>query len=237
MPKLSQGASAVLAEFIGTFLFTLTIPLATAGVGSMSPVPIGFMYAAMVFCFGYISGGHLNPAISFAALMSGKMRPFKFLCYCIAHTSAALLASFYAAIIIGVDFATPQALTLLTVWRTLLTEGVYSFALASVVLNCTYSRQKDNNFYGFAIGMTVLASAFAVDGFDNGAFNPAVATGVQLGRCMLAGHCEPLMMLWVFWAAPMGGSFLGAMFFNILDTQDKNGKPQEDAVHRLADFH
>jgi glycerol uptake facilitator-like aquaporin len=236
MPKLDLTGTRLLAEGLGTFLFVLTIPLASLGVGALAPIPIGFMLSAMTFCFGYISGAHFNPAITVATFLIGKMHIKRVAMYIAAQCGAAWLASLYAAIIVGVDMPTPQALDLVAVWRTVLTEVVYSFAVCSVLLHCMYSRQRKNNFYGFAIGMTVLSGSFAVGGFDSGAFNPAVATGTQLGLCMLSGTCKPLAMLWVFWAAPMAGGFLAAMFYNILDTAEP--KPaNQDEVNRIANFH
>ena len=166
VPRLSLHLTQLFCEFIGTFLFVLTIPLAGIGVGMLSPIPIGFMLSAMTFTFGYISGGHFNPAVSFSVLMIGKMKLVNVAKYTAIQCFAALMASFYAAIIVGVDMPTPTAVSLTAVWKTVMTESVYAFAVTSVVLHCMYSRQRGNNFYGFAIGMTVLSAAFAVGGFD-----------------------------------------------------------------------
>jgi glycerol uptake facilitator-like aquaporin len=235
LPKLNIAATRLVAEGLGTFLFVLTIPLATLGVGSLSAVPIGFMLSAMTFCFGYISGAHFNPAITVSVFFIGKIHIVRVGTYVAVQCLAALLATLYAAIIVGVDMPAPTAENLLEVWRAVLTEAVYSFALTSVVMHCTYSRQRRNNFYGFAIGMTALSGALSVGGFDSGAFNPAVATGTQLGKCMLSGNCQPLSMLWVFWAAPMLGGFLAALFYNILDTAEKKPAQRSD-VAELAAF-
>lgn len=234
--RLGGKGTRLLAELLGTFLFVLTIPLASLGVGSLSAIPIGFMLSAMTFSFAYISGAHFNPAITISAFFIGKIHVTRVVTYIIVQCIAALLATLYAAIIVGVDMPAPQARSLKAVWRAVLTESVFSFAVTSVVLHCMYSRQRKNNFYGFAIGMTVLSAALAVGGFDTGAFNPAVATGTQLGKCMLAQDCEPLAMLWVFWAAPAAGGFVASMFYNILDTAEKKEVKKED-VNRLASFH
>jgi len=237
MLKLNLAWTRLLAEFTGTFLFVLTIPLASLGVGKLSPIPIGFMLSAMTFTFGYISGGHFNPAITFAVVLIRKFKLSELWKYVLVQVFAYIMAGFYAAIIVGVNMPAPQALSLISVWKTVLTETVYSFAVTNVVLHCRYSRQRKNNFYGFAIGMTVLSAALAVGGFDSGAFNPAVATGTQFAMCTMAFNCAPLAMLWVFWAAPMAGAFLAAMFYNILDTGDKPVDPPRDNDNRLADFH
>ena len=56
------------------------------------------------------------------------------------------------------------------------------------------SRQKDNHFYGFAIGMTVLSGAMTVGSVSGGAFNPAVSTGLQLVKCVVASRCQAFFL-------------------------------------------
>lgn len=217
----SPLVSQIIAEFIGTFLFVLTIPLATLGVGSLAPLPIGFMLAAMSFSFGYISGAHFNPAITLAVFMNGKIALPKLILYTLSQIGAAFLASLYGVALVGLKIPVPSTdVGLAAVWRTILCETVYTFALASVVLHVNYSRQRNPAFYGFAIGMTVLSALFAVGGFTGGAFNPAVATGTQLVGC-IGGNCAPLALFWLYWVAPMGGSFLASVVYQILDTHDR----------------
>ncbi len=63
------------AEFIGTFFLVLTV--CVAGVleyaGSYAPIAIGAVLMVMVYAIGYISGGHLNPAVTFAVWIRGKL--------------------------------------------------------------------------------------------------------------------------------------------------------------------
>ncbi|PWV11106.1 putative aquaporin-like protein [Trypanosoma cruzi] len=217
----SPAMSEIVAEFVGTFLFVLTIPLASLGVGSLAPLPIGFMLAAMTFSFGYISGAHFNPAITFATFINGKIPFRKMFFYMISQILAAFLASLYGSAIVGLRIPVPSTdVALVSVWQAILCEMVYTFALASVVLHVNYSRQRSNEFYGFAIGMTVLSASFAVGGFTGGAFNPAVATGTQLVGC-IGGNCKPLIFFWIYWVAPLGGSFLASIAYQILDTHDR----------------
>ena len=56
-----------LAELVGTFLFILTI-LATGNF-----VAIGFSLAAIIYLIGNVSGANLNPAVTFAMFLSGKL--------------------------------------------------------------------------------------------------------------------------------------------------------------------
>ena len=56
-----------LVEFIGTFVFLSVI------VRTGEAIPIAIALACMIFFGGKVSGGHYNPAVSFAMAMSGKL--------------------------------------------------------------------------------------------------------------------------------------------------------------------
>lgn len=236
----SHSTSELVGEFVGTFLFVLTITLATIGIGSLAPLAIGFMLMAMVFTFGYITGGHFNPAITWATVVTRHTTMSKFIRYAVVQVLASIFATLYGTAMVGLDIPAPTTDTsLISIWQGLLYEGVYSFALACVVLHVGYSRQRTNSFYGFAIGMTVMSAGFAVGGFTGGAFNPAVATGIQLVAC-IGGNCAPLIFTWIYWVAPMAGAFLGGFVYNLLDTGDRrpegesNGgqsAPQQAILH------
>ncbi|AYU82733.1 AQP9 / aquaporin 2 [Leishmania donovani] len=217
---LSEFLSQLVAEFVGTFLLVLTITLASVGVGTLAPIPIGFMLAAMCFTFGYISGAHFNPAISFAVFINRKMTLRRTVMYIVVQLAGSFCASLYASAIIGLQIPAPVANgDLANTWQVLLCELVYTFALTSVVLHVCFSRQRSNDFYGFAIGMTLMAAGFSVGGFTGGAFNPAVATGTQLVLCVYK-NCDPLFYFWVYWIAPICGAFVASVIFQLLDTHE-----------------
>ncbi|KAG5494115.1 hypothetical protein JKF63_01950 [Porcisia hertigi] len=218
---LSEFLSQLLAELVGTFLLVLTITLASVGVSQLAPIPIGFMLAAMCFTFGYISGAHFNPAISFAVFLNRQMTLRRTVMYILVQLCGSFAASLYASAIIGLNIPTPVPNgDLVNIWQALLCELVYTFALTSVVLHVCFSRQRSNDFYGLAIGMTLTAAGFSVGGFTGGAFNPAVATGTQVVSCVYK-NCEPLRSFWVYWVAPFGGAFMASILYQLLDTQER----------------
>jgi len=75
------------AEFIGTFFLVLTV--CVAGVlgyaGPYAPIAIGAVLMVMVYATGYISGDHLNPAVSLAVWIRGKLPTREVLPYIIAQ--------------------------------------------------------------------------------------------------------------------------------------------------------
>jgi glycerol uptake facilitator-like aquaporin len=60
-------------------------------------------------------------------------------------------------------------------------QVIYTFLLCFVVLNVACSSaSKDNQYYGLAIGSVIICGGYAVGNISGGAFNPAVALGIDL---------------------------------------------------------
>jgi len=62
-------ATSYFAEYIGAFFFILAI-FASGG----NPLVIGAALALVIFLIASISGGHVNPAVSFAMYMNGSLK-------------------------------------------------------------------------------------------------------------------------------------------------------------------
>lgn len=78
--------AAVLAEFIGTFVFLLVILV----VGQPIPIVIGLL--AAILAFGNLSGGHMNPAVSTMMLAKGDINVMTWAMYVIAQVLGGLAA-------------------------------------------------------------------------------------------------------------------------------------------------
>jgi aquaporin Z len=98
----------------------------------------------------------------------------------------------------------------------MLAEFLFTFALAYVVLNtATAKGTSGNSFYGLAIGMTVMAGAFAVGGISGGAFNPAVAISITMMG--LASWSN----LWTFLVPEVAAAVLATLVFRFVNPADK----------------
>ena len=201
-----------IAEFIGTFFLVLTIGCTGigAGAGVIAPLAIGAVLMVMVFAGGHISGGHLNPAVTLGVFIRGKVKASDVLPYMIAQVLAAALAglivSKYLRAGIAVTPIAPHAS------HALLAEFLFTFALVYVVLNAaTAEGTSGNSFYGLAIGMTVMAGAFAVGDISGGAFNPAVAVGISLLGISSWSN------LWIYLVANFAAAIVAAIVFNAIN--------------------
>jgi len=172
-----------MVEFIGTFFLMLTIGLAVLVPGDfiIAPIAIGVVLMVMVYAGGYISGGHYNPAVSLAATIRGALGIKDCILYMITQFVSAYLASL---LVIGLAGGRANLIACpFSLWKVVIAEFLFTFALCYVVLTTATSNVSKNSYYGFAIGGTVLVGAFVVGGvLCYGAFNPAVAIGLMSMR-------------------------------------------------------
>lgn len=74
------GMESYLAELVGTFFFILSI-LASAGNAYI----VGIALAVVILLIGAVSGGNVNPAVSFAMYMKGMLSPMELGYYIVAQ--------------------------------------------------------------------------------------------------------------------------------------------------------
>jgi aquaporin Z len=200
------------AEFIGAFFLVLTV--CVAGVlgyaGPYAPIAIGAVLMVMVYATGHISGGQLNPAVTLAVWIRGKLPTREVLPYIIAQMLAGILAALVAKVFAKAGTAITPAV--FPFFPTVLAEFLYTFALCFVVLNvATAEANAGNSFYGLAIGSTVMVGAFTVGPISGAVFNPAVAAGL-----VTIGGFPPLSS-WSYYASELGGGLVAGLVFQALN--------------------
>ena len=203
-------------EFIGTFFLVLTvITTVLGGAGNLAPIAIGCSLMVMVYAGGHISGGHYNPAVTFAVWLRGKCPTSDVAPYVLAQLLGAFLGALAAAVLLGALGAEDALATRLNVGPSLLAEFLGTFALAFVILNvATAKGTEGNSYYGLAIGFTVLAMAYAVGGVSGGAFNPAVAVGISTAG--MAAWPD----IWIFLLANLAAGAAAAFVFKFVNGDD-----------------
>lgn len=205
-------------EFIGTFFLVLVVGmviLRPSDIAIAAPLAIGSILAVMIYAGAHVSGAHYNPAVSLALFMRDKKFPVRELViYWVVQFAAAVVAAYIAVHLKSSPKAqTPMELEM---WRALVAEFLFTFALCFVVLNVATAKETRNNaFFGFAIGFTVLAGAYAVGALSGAAFNPAVALGVTIMKLSFWSN------LWIFLVANFLGGACAAWVFN---ASHKNGE-------------
>ena len=197
-----------LTEFVGTFFLVLIIGL------SQNPLAIGFGLTVLVYMGAHISGAHYNPAVSFAMLLRKEINSSDFFKYLLSQILGAFAAAFLVAnmssnMVVQPDLQEPVAMILVA-------ELIFTYLLVFVILNvATHPNLDGNSFYGFAIGLTVMAGSFCVGPLSGGVFNPAVSIGPSLVD-IITGSGVSQYFVWYYLTAPMAGAVLAVIHFNYL---------------------
>jgi len=205
----------LITEFIGTFFLVLTVGMVIAGhKGDFAPIAIGSVLMCMIFAGAHVSGAHYNPAVTLAVLLRGRISLAEAIPYIIVQIVGGVAAAYIVMFFMpGADNIAPE---LANTTNALIAEILGTFALAYVVLNVATAKGTTGNmFYGLSIGFTVLSMAYALGGLSNGAFNPAVATGISLMKFVSWSN------FWVYLVGCFGGAALAALVFRINNPEDK----------------
>jgi aquaporin Z len=174
----------------------------------------------MVYMGGHVSGAHYNPAVTVALLLSCRSK-FGFTWvsvggYIAAQCVGGILAGLIGYGLTGAANVWSPAPGAPGIGPAFVAEVLYTFALASVVLNVATSKSTANGnaFFGFAIGMTVFVGAVSVGQISGCVLNPAVGTGIILTHALFGGGLKVLAGIWLYWLAPLtGGALAAAVYF------------------------
>src|SRR5580765_3866013 len=191
-------------EFIGTFA------LIFIGVGAIFNCPgnllaiafaHGLTIAVMVSATGAISGGHLNPAVTFGLLVGGKIEPRRAVAYWIAQLLGAIIAALMVAALLqsnemsGTDIVvkgTPSVGKGATPLQSIGIEAVLTFFLVFVVYGSAIDVRAPK-IGGLAIGLTVTLDILFGGPFTGAAMNPART----FGPALISGQWNHHYVYWV----------------------------------------
>jgi len=211
--------SKLVAEFIGTFTLifigvgAIAANHATNGALGLTGIALahGLAIAVMVSATAATSGGHLNPAVSFGALVAGHIRAGSAVAYIVAQCLGALAAAFLVKMAMptawldAVGMGTPALGDGVTIGQGFVMEAVMTFFLAFVVLG-TAIDDRAHKVGGLFIGLTVALDIMAGGPVTGAAMNPAR----HFGPALMGGGTQNM---WLYWVAPITGASLGALVY------------------------
>jgi len=160
-----------------------------------------------IYALGAISGAHLNPAVSFAFMLLRKESPGKMCGYMVTQILGGIAGGLsYAALFWEVFNLQPG--DGYGFFQTLFAEMLYTCMLVFVVLNVTGKKDGGNQYFGLAIGFSVVAGGYGAGAISGGCFNPAVAFGVDISSAAVGlGWCVVYMIFEFIGAAIAVGLF------------------------------
>lgn len=213
--------SKMLAEFIGTFTLVLFgCGAAVLGgfdnVGQLGiSIAFGGAIIAMAYGIGSISGCHVNPAVSLAAFIAGRMNGRDMVTYWVAQFAGALAAAAVLAVVsgqttnLGQNGFGPGYLGEFSMQSALIFEIVMTAIFVIVILGST-SEKAPAGFAGVAIGVTLAVIHIVGIQVTGVSVNPARS----FGPAVLVGG-PALAHLWLFFVAPAIGAVIGALLYRV----------------------
>jgi aquaporin Z len=216
--------SKLVAEFIGTFTLVFfgcgAAVLGAEHVGQLGiALAFGFAIIAMAYGIGPISGCHVNPAVSLAIFVAGRMSAKEMGLYWIAQflgatAGAAVLSCVVGGTLhgLGQNGWGPGYLGEFPVRAAFVFEVVMTALFVIVILGAT-GPGSSPGFAGVAIGITLAVIHIVGIQVTGVSVNPARS----FGPAVLVGG-QALAQLWLFFVAPAIGAVLGALLyrFNVL---------------------
>lgn len=179
---------ALLAEFIGTFSLIFVGVLVTFHLGAAPTglVGIAIAHGLAIGCLASataaVSGGHLNPAVSFGMFLAKRMDAKSALGYIVIQCLGGIAAGYSAAYLVGTPAAaagTPHLAPGFSVPQGIVAEAIATFFLVYVVLG-TAVDYRAPKMGGLFIGASVTMGILAIGPLTGGSINPArwVGSGV-----------------------------------------------------------
>lgn len=210
----------MVAEFIGTLVLVLVACGVAAVTGCVFPeagyvataLAFGLVIVAMAYSIGNVSGCHINPAVSIAMLVSGKMSVKDFIAYVVAQFAGAIAGAGILAYLMGSTAALGQnGLYDGDIVKSLVVEVILTFIFVIAILGVT-SKTENAGVAGIVIGLSLTLVHLLGIYFTGTSVNPARS----FGPALLVGG-EALANVWVFIVAPLVGGVLAALAYKFLD--------------------
>ncbi|XP_047446502.1 aquaporin-4-like [Mugil cephalus] len=220
---------AVSGEYLATLIFVLLGLGSTINwaAGKEKPPPadlvlislcFGLSIATMVQCFGHISGGHINPAVTAAMVVTRKLSLAKAVFYVVAQclgaiTGAGILYLVTPAAVRG-SFGVTTVNSDISLGHGLLVELLITFELVfAVFATCDPKRTDLGGSASLAIGLAVVIGHLFAIPYTGASMNPARSFGPAMVTLNFENH-------WVYWVGPVLGGILAGGLYEYLYCPD-----------------
>ncbi|CAL0322326.1 unnamed protein product [Lupinus luteus] len=213
---------ATLAEFVSTFIFVFAgqgsgLALdkiyidAALSAGELLALALAHAFAlfAAVSASMHVSGGHVNPAVTFGALIGGRISVVRAIYYWIAQLLGAIVAALILRLV--TNNMRPNSFHVspgVGAGHGLLLEIIMTFGLMYTVYATAIDPKRGTSgaLAPLAIGLIVGANILVGGPFDGACMNPALAFGPSLVGWRWHYH-------WIYWVGPFIGAALAALIY------------------------
>lgn len=209
---------AMAAEFIATFMLVFIGVGAIGAFGQIGGIAgpqllliglaHGLALAVGIVAVGRISGAHVNPAVTIAALLVGRIGLIKSTMYIVAQLGGAVVA------MVALDGSAYQSDSLglhqvgggLTTANAFVVEVILTFFLVFVVFATAMEKRGNVLLAPLAIGTVIALGHFVAIPLTGASMNPARSFGPALIHGNWTDH-------WLYWAAPITGAVIAAIVY------------------------
>ena len=199
------------AEFLGTFVLVF-FACGTAAVlkcngaspdaaYALTALAFGLVIVAMAYSIGQVSGCHINPAVSLAMLMDGRMDAKEFIGYVVSQCLGAVAGAGCLSAVLGGNESGlgTNGLYNGSIVASLIIEVILTFVFVLVILAVT-SKEDYSRMAGLVIGLTLVLVHILGIHFTGTSVNPARS----IGPALFVGG-DALANVWVFIVGPLAG--------------------------------
>jgi aquaporin NIP len=177
----------------------------------------GLIVLAMIYAFGDISGAHINPAVSVAFVVAGRMKKQDLLGYIPSQLIGGILASFSLKLLFphneGLSGTHPAGTEL----QSFILEGILSFFLMLVILRVSTGEKEKGITAGIAIASVVTLEVLFAGSVSGGSMNPIRS----LAPAIASGNYQGI---WIYLTAPPIGAIAGVFAFRAVSAEAKGSK-------------
>jgi len=216
------------AEAFGSlFIVVAGLGVPLFSIPQSSPLPAalaaGLAVTAAMLAFGYVSGGHFNPAVTVGHAVAGRIRLADAAAYIAAQLVGGLLG---ALALFGILRTLPGIQDSRTAFDTvtagfaehsiiqapmagvLLLEVLGAAILVAIFLGTTARNNVNKNAAALSVGLAAAVLLQLGLSVGNAPFNPARATASAVFSSSWS-----LEQLWLFWVAPVAGAAIAGLVF------------------------
>ncbi|KAF8053325.1 hypothetical protein N665_1430s0002 [Sinapis alba] len=222
---------AAFAEFFSMVIFVFAGQGSGMAYGKLTgdgpATPSGLVAASLSHAFALfvavsvganVSGGHVNPAVTFGAFVGGNITLLRAILYWIAQLLGAVVACLLLKVSTGgMETAAFSLSHGVTPWNAVVFEIVMTFGLVYTVYATAVDPKKGDIgiIAPLAIGLIVGANILVGGAFDGASMNPAVSFGPAVVSWSWTNH-------WVYWVGPFIGAAIAAIVYDTIFI-DSNG--------------
>jgi len=241
--SLWRGA---VAEFVATMIFIFigtgsvvatqdTLGSSTISVPSLTVISLahGFTIMILVYTVGEVSGGHINPAVTWACLITNKVSVLRALTYIVSQLLGGIIGSALLKSILppelqhgmgcpglnpkltpGQGFGAEVIFTAIFLFVVFAT-AISPFAGKMAPLSGGAQEYGPGKLTPFAVGMTILVLHTVGVPFTGASMNPARSFGPAIVNSCWANH-------WIYWVGPLVGSTAAAFIAQAIFLSNPN---------------